>query len=272
MTTMKPDDILEKLKQRKANLPAAKGDVVNEPRDARAPQPQAEEAPTQERDVERHRAPEREVAAFRRIPPSDVTEIYYSPFKLISLSALGMVMTGLSALAAAQDNLFLESVGCFGSLFFGMAAGVGIWRLLTAREPVVAITPEGIRDTRIAEEFIPWRSVQAVESVEMERQKFTVLKVEPAVAAKLSLTGIARWSLGSNRLLGVDGLVINPAGLKISHDSLFMMIQKILGIGAIATASVCDAGNSGSPQVRMDVLLKCFRKASPQTEAITPPC
>ncbi len=240
---MKRDGFLEKLKACEADLrargddrpdidildeiaPAAKGDAVNDAGGVGALQPRFGEARTQEPDVEEQQARETEAAAPRRAPPSNVVaEIYYSPFKMLSMSALGMIMTGTSVFIAAQDSFLSRAVGYIGATFFGIVTGSSIWRLLTARGPVVTITSQGIRDTRVAEELIPWGSVLAVESVEMERQKFTVLTVEPAVESKLTLTRMARWSLGPNRLLGVDGLPIPAQGLKISHDKLFIMIK-----------------------------------------------
>ena len=95
-----------------------------------------------------------------------------------------------------------------------------IWTLLTARGPVVTITPEGIRDTRIAADVIPWSAVQGITTWEHRRQKILVFDVDPAVESRLALSRIARWSRDTNRALGADGLCVSAQGLAIDHDTL----------------------------------------------------
>jgi hypothetical protein len=80
--------------------------------------------------------------------------------------------------------------------------------LLSVSGPVVTVTPEGIRDTRVAAEVIPWSAITGISTWQYRGQKIMVLAVDPATESGLTLTRIARWSRGANRALGADGLCI----------------------------------------------------------------
>jgi hypothetical protein len=155
-----------------------------------------------------------------------ILEIKQSPLAMLGLIALGIVLTAMCAAIAFHRTLgipassFHEFVGYLGAPFFALCTGVGFWRLLTVRGPVVTITPEGIRDTRVAAEMIPWPAVRGISTWQYRRQKIMVLALDPAAEASLTLTRVARWSRGPNRALGADGLCIAVTGLNITYDAL----------------------------------------------------
>jgi hypothetical protein len=160
-----------------------------------------------------------------------VIEIEGSPAKLLGLLGLGVLMTALSAAIAIpllpdfRPNVIQQFVCYFGAIFFGACTVVIAWRLVTASGAVVTITPQGIRDTRVAAEFIPWRAVRKIHTWQFHRQKIMVLAIDPAVERQLTLTKAARWSRGANRALGADGLCITAQGLKIDYQTLFDISQ-----------------------------------------------
>jgi hypothetical protein len=160
------------------------------------------------------------------IDTSRTLQIESSAWKMLGLTAAAILMATLSAAIALRllpgvaPGSFHEFIGYIGLLFFGLCAGVLIWRSMRQRGPVVTITPEGIRDTRVAAEFIPWRAVRGISTWSYQRQKVMVLAVDPALESTLTLTTIARWTRGANRGLGVDGLCISAQGLKIGYDTL----------------------------------------------------
>jgi hypothetical protein len=161
------------------------------------------------------------------VEASRIVEISSSPWKMLGLSFLGLMMTGLSCAIALQlfpgmrVGTFHQLAGYAGALFFGLCTVLGFWRLLTTSGPVVTITPVGIRDTRVAKEFIPWTAIERISTWQYRGQKVMVLAVDPEVERKLTLTAIARWSRGANRALGVDGLCVTAQGLRIDYDTLF---------------------------------------------------
>jgi len=159
------------------------------------------------------------------VDTSRVLEIESSPGKMLRLVGIGVVMTALSAAIALA---LLPGIGSYqqiwgyaGLVFFGLATAVALWRLFATHGPVVTIAPDGIRDTRVAAEFVPWSAVTGISTWEFAGQKVMVLKVEPACESGLTLSVATRWSRGANRALGADGLAITAQGLKIDYQTLF---------------------------------------------------
>jgi hypothetical protein len=153
-------------------------------------------------------------------------EVEGSPARMFGLAMLGVLMTALSAAVAlhAFPNVppgsFAEFFGYVGTVFFGACTVLLLWRAFTTRGPVVTITPDGIHDSRVAAEFIPWSAVSDINVWESNGQRVMVLAVDPAVEAGLGLTRIARWTRGANRALGADGLCVTAQGLKMGFDEL----------------------------------------------------
>jgi hypothetical protein len=153
-------------------------------------------------------------------------EIKQSPLRMLGLIAIGIVLTALCVGIAfhlfpdLHASLYQEFMAYVGVAFFGLCTIIGLWRLLSVSGPVVTITPEGIRDTRVAAEVIPWSAITGISTWQYRGQKIMVLAVDPATESGLTLTRIGRWSRGANRALGADGLCITAAGLSINCDTL----------------------------------------------------
>lgn len=163
------------------------------------------------------------------IDTSRTIEIAGSPVRLFALALGGVVMTAGGAAMAFRwlpgiaPGSFNQFIGYAALLFFGLCTVLLFWRALSARGPVVVITPEGIRDARVARELIPWRAIQRIGTWEQRGQKVMVLAIDPAVEAGLGLSRIARWSRGANRALGADGLCVAAQGLKMKFDTLLAL-------------------------------------------------
>jgi hypothetical protein len=150
---------------------------------------------------------------------------------MLGVSTIGLLLTvGCVALIvelrddpSTPTRTFLEFAGYVGAVLFGVCTVVIVWRLLRQRGPVITVTPEGIRDTRVAAEEIPWRAITEVSTWRYRGQKIIILAVDPTVESRLTLTRIARWSRGPNRLLGIDGLCIAVTGLDTSFDALLWL-------------------------------------------------
>jgi hypothetical protein len=160
------------------------------------------------------------------IDTSRAVEIEASPLKQFGLIVISVVMAALcgaivlGGFAKVQPGSFREFVCYVGLVFFPLCGLLLLWRAVTMRGPTVTITPEGIRDVRVAAEFIPWRAIHNISVWKHRRQRFIVLAVDPAVEAGLDLTRMARWSRNGNRALGADGLFIGAGELKIGFDDL----------------------------------------------------
>lgn len=154
-------------------------------------------------------------------------DIAASPWQLVGLGLTGAGMTALGGALAfrllpngpAAGSLG-QFVGYAAILFFSLCTGILLWRALTARGPVVTMTLHGIRDSRVATDFIPWTAVRHISTWTNSGQKIMVLAVDPDVENRLALTWIARMSRGANRSLSIDGLCVTAQGLKMSYDDL----------------------------------------------------
>jgi len=157
---------------------------------------------------------------------TDVVEIRQSPLKMLALIAIGIVLTAACAGIAFHRALgiaatsYQEFVGYVGLIFFGLCVALSLWRLFSVRGPVITISSDGIRDTRVAAEVVPWSAIRGISTWHYRRQKMMVLALDPAVESRLTLTRLARWSREPNRALGADGLCIAATGLDISYDTL----------------------------------------------------
>jgi hypothetical protein len=110
-----------------------------------------------------------------------ILEIEQSPWRMIGLIVVGILLTALSASIAfnlvpdSHLSSYDELGGCAGVVFFGLCTAIAAWRLVSISGPVVTITPEGIRDTRVAAELIPWRAVTRISTWQYRGQKVLVL-------------------------------------------------------------------------------------------------
>ena len=125
--------------------------------------------------------------------------------------------------------LLVKTFGYSGAAFFGLSAMIAIRNLIKIRVPVVTISPQGIRDTRLAAEIIPWSAVKGISAwnadlkdrttmiITVLNRRMMVLAVDPAVEKALTFAPIARWS---RSVFGASGLGVSATSLKIDHDTL----------------------------------------------------
>ena len=160
------------------------------------------------------------------INTSKTMEIDGSPLKMVWLALLSIALTVacIAIVAGYIPKVHADDwkywVAALGVLFFGFTTVMTIWRAVTMKGPVVTMTPDGILDTRVAANPIPWSAVRGISTWSQSGQKIMVLDVDPAVEKTLPLTRIARWSRGTNKKLGADGLCVTAQGLKTSYPKL----------------------------------------------------
>ena len=161
-------------------------------------------------------------------------EIRQSPWRMLGLIGLGVVMTTGSAAIALRrlpgiaPGSFHEFVGYAGTALFSLATVVATWRLLAERGAVITVSEDGIHDRRLSPNVIPWRAISGISTWQYRRQRMMVLAIDPAAEATLALTRMARWSRGPNRSLGIDGLCVATVGLATDYDTLLEECQRAL--------------------------------------------
>ncbi|MDD1520083.1 MULTISPECIES: STM3941 family protein [Bradyrhizobium] len=134
------------------------------------------------------------------------------------LVAAGFAMTLLSASLAFDwwdgPGGYDTMVGYAGVVVFGLVTSWLIWMLPAERGAVVVVTPYGIRDLRIGNEFLLWESIAEISAEESRGHKAIVLTPSPALQRQLSaIPTLARRAQ--------DGrIVIRSEGLATDFDTL----------------------------------------------------
>jgi hypothetical protein len=163
------------------------------------------------------------------IDTSRRVEIRQSPGQMLRLTALGVGMTALSGVIAfrlidtVKPGSFGQFMGMVGLFFFGLCTAIGVKRLMMTRGPVLTLGPEGIRDVRIANAFIPWEAIRRISTWSAYGQKVMMLEIDPLVEAKLPTARAVTWLRQANRGLGANGLGVTAQGLDVSYETLLAM-------------------------------------------------
>lgn len=158
-------------------------------------------------------------------------KVHASPMKmtLLLIAAVGMTAAGvLISVMEMPDQPDAGVFGPFAAAFFGLCSVIIAWRLLVERGPVIVISPRGIRDTRVARELIPWRTIREISTWSYESQRILVLDVDPEAEKSLGLTTAVRWWRGVNRALGITGLCISATGLGMGYEDLLQICAAYL--------------------------------------------
>jgi hypothetical protein len=166
--------------------------------------------------------------------------IGYSMARQLKVLGAGLLLTLLCAAIAVnwlhgKDISTFQIVACsVGVALFGFATCQAFWRLISSREPVVFISRVGIRDTRVADDTIAWRSVRDILIWQLRTQKIVVLKIDPLLAEQFAGGMLKRVLLVMNKALGADGVIINAGGLTMDAETLFETCKQYWSAGRLA--------------------------------------
>ena len=166
--------------------------------------------------------------------------IGYAVARLIKLLAAGLLLTlACAALAFSWHHgkditTFQISLCYFGIVFFGVATCKTLWTLISSKEPVVFVTRVGIRDTRIADDTISWRSVRDISIWRYRSQKVVVLQVDPLLAERFEGGFLKRILSLLNKPIGADGVLVNASGLTMDGEALFEACTQYWTAGRLA--------------------------------------
>ncbi|WP_342739121.1 STM3941 family protein [Bradyrhizobium sp. B117] len=166
--------------------------------------------------------------------------IGHSLARLLKILAAGVLMTLVCAAIALNWfqiktlTPFQITVCYVGLALFGFVTLRTLWTLLFARAPVVFITRVGIRDTRIADDTIAWRSVRDISVWQFRNQKIVVLKLDPLVADRFDVGFLKRIISMMNQAIGAEGVLINPSGLTMDGETLLETCKQYWKAGRLA--------------------------------------
>ncbi|WP_407119296.1 STM3941 family protein [Bradyrhizobium sp. LMG 9283] len=154
------------------------------------------------------------VASTVSIDASRDLEINRCVMQLRLLVAAGFAMTLLSASLAFDlwDGLgnYDTTVGYAGVVVFSLVTSWLIWMLPAERGAVVVLTPYGIRDLRIGNEFLLWESIAEISAEESRGHKAIVLTPSPALRRQLcAIPTLARCAQDGRIVIRAEGLAID---------------------------------------------------------------
>jgi lipoprotein NlpI len=186
---------------------------------------------------------------------NDCLEIYESRVRLGFLLAGGILLTlGALLMAGACIGLLLGFlgpppttvrqfvspilallIGVAGIIMFGSAATQAAGRLFGSHHPVLFLTRDGFKDTRISSEWIPWSRILSLKG----RGKGIVLEFDPQFVRELRLSFVTRFVSTANRLFGYRGLwvVVFPLQNMSTRTLLDIMRERMEKSGLTETAA-----------------------------------
>lgn len=136
-----------------------------------------------------------------------------------------------TARRSAEPGSLIEFVAYFGIAFFGLAAFVAAARLFRTG-PTLSVGPRGVFDRRLSTDWIGWDAIQGIGLAEMGRQRWVVLRVDPARYALLPLRRSARWLTRLNgSFLGPSGYGIAATDLRGGFPALKAAFDRVAGTG-----------------------------------------
>ena len=120
------------------------------------------------------------------------------------------------------------------SWLFGLVTGRLIWLLPAERGPVVIVTPYGIRDLRIGNEFLLWDSIAEISAEEGRGHKAIVLTLTPALQRQLCTISTLVPRAQNERQN--ERIVIRSEGLATDFDTLLRACRDCHAASAARTA------------------------------------
>ncbi len=147
--------------------------------------------------------------------------------RLLLLVAVGLLLSALSgaiAVGLIPGGILAALIGAFGTLFFGAATALTLWRLLTLPRAALVLDAEGILDRRLSPDVVPWHAIAGARVETIMGQSFIVLSVDPDVETRLRVSPVQRLSRAANAGFGFEGVLIAVQDLDIDAGRLWHAI------------------------------------------------
>ncbi len=115
--------------------------------------------------------------------------------------------------------------GWFGVAFFSIGAYATFSHAFGKNRPRLILSPDGFHFNTVSERVIPW---PAVSGIHTWRQRKGVLIIVRVTEDVWETAGMSQDTLGArvaNKMQGVDGVAISPAGMKAGYQELMRAFQ-----------------------------------------------
>jgi len=131
------------------------------------------------------------------------------------LSALMTAVCVAIVIGPFGGGLLGVVVGLPGALFFG-AGTVALLRRWLGSGPTVYAGPDGVRDRRLAEDLIPWSTIQAMEFIDVHDPNAVVvsLSLQPEAADALRRGPLQQMQWGKDPDTGLASATVADDGLR----------------------------------------------------------
>ncbi len=166
----------------------------------------------------------------------ETIEIEQSSSRMIQATLVSALLTVLMAClwilglgSGPGAGRFIFYAGIF-AIGLGLNTLMSAWRLLTVSGPVITLSRQGMRDTRISSDFIPWNAITWTrEAPELGRgavPKPTVLTmvIDKVIDMQLQKTQKSALQEIFGRFVGLKGYEFTSRGLKIELEELLKYI------------------------------------------------
>ena len=110
--------------------------------------------------------------------------------------------------------------------------------------PVITLSPQGIRDTRIAAETIPWPAITNVSTLNYRYSRSVAVSVAAATEARLTFPLPFRYTRVINRAFGYDEIPIGANGVKTDFETLMADHHGVLAGVARPTSASASAAST----------------------------
>jgi lipoprotein NlpI len=208
-----------------------------------------------------------------KLEVNDCLEIYESRVRLGFLLAGGILLTlGALLMTGACIGLLLGFlgpppttvrqfvspilallIGIVGIIMLGSVTTLAIGRLFGARHPVLFLTRDGFKDTRISYEWIPW---SAILSLKDYHGKGLFLDVDPQFVKKLRLSFATRFVRSANRPFGSQGLWVVAFPLEnMSTRALLDIMRDRMEQSGLTKSGLSEAASGGVKRISLPRLV-----------------
>jgi hypothetical protein len=154
-----------------------------------------------------------------------------SAWKSAALVFCGVLMTACSLFVAMmpmpsnRDLTFVQFIGWFGAVFFGLCSIAIIIMVIRLRGPIVTISWEGVVDRRTKAGLVPWSAIVGVTEWKVGFNAMAILRLEDAFLRSWEVTEAQRVVGRLNAAVGVEGLPIQANMFDVSHAHLMDILR-----------------------------------------------
>ena len=151
-------------------------------------------------------------------------ECYASPWKLVGLLLLNVVLVGACAFCTWAPETTARVVGWFGLAFFSLGF-VAVPKMLLKEGPIVVVDERGIEDRRWKNVRIGWDEMASLRVVSISGQRMLGIDLVDPDAWFEKAPASFRFGRKFGQAMGLPDVCVSFQGLKPGLDAVFAQIM-----------------------------------------------